>query len=1295
MPSPEIPQTVVATDIEDIVPDLVPMDAENRNADRYAPAQFVEGPRFIQAKAIARPIAGKSPSPPHQLYSRHRRLAEGGALGKSRPCTLLRRGLHMGFAVQAAWRRVAQRCWQVSRRGSFQSLPTDAFHANANQTVNRFVGECSPFGFEKYKFDSRFSASAADDFLTDLSGVLKHFSKGGILLSAVFFFAFYVSGEISHFISVSRLPPPPPLSPLKSWPYDGTTQSQCIHVSTDGRRAFTDRVDVRPQKKARRDPEALEDTYATWTPVNDDGLTEAHTFADAVSSYDVVVDDDEGSKRKRYKNSDEPMSSWRPLQQEFLDALLRRSGLGNYLSETACSCCGAGPANGTRFFRCTQCGEFLQCGECVRSRHQLSPLHCLWEWNGEFWTEATLWGSTPNAAGLTGLGMVYQLGHHGLPCEFPGVRRSMVVMNGTGIHTIDFQYCGCDTSSQTNNLGQLLDNGWYPATTIDPSTCATIECLETFRLLNVIGNITVHDYVGTLERLMDPVHVSSVPDRYKAFGRMARQYAFLQRVKRAGRGHESDGLRKTQRGGLAVPCWACPHDGKNLPEGWRDVDPKYRYLYMLLLALDANFRLKNRLRANEHQDPSLGPGLGYFVDPGPYKEHLRHYVAEKDVSSCIAFAALLQKETRLTTGLRVSGVGGCVCARHGVVRPQGLGDLQKGERYVDSQKGNNSNFDLREALAGVALLCLTISYDIACQWRIHLLERAKKIEGKRRAVEIPTRAEDFCLPVWHAQAHEVLCQTDNSLSYALGVGRTDGEGIERTWAVLNPVGFATKEMGEGGRHDAIENKIDHMNFEKNVNQGKTLARKLIVAIAERDKQVAEFKDVDSTLERSLRGEWKTQIEEWIVDRSKPNPYCLPGGKSAGPSEAAVLRELKEVEAADAAEGRSPLSASTSTPSAFMKAGLQLEESHGRLTGGQASYQSRVKRCDPHHCGPLQPNPGVADGVLAEAADIRATSSRVYAGRGGTTTSGGGRTGSRPAPPKAEDIKLWLPSDLPAAVRRTACMRGIPEAEAKLRNAQCVDALDTLRSRLHTQKHLITWRDSGSVGQRAATRSATLIGRVGDRISRVAAKYRGARTALIALKGPAFAPQFKELKPGDMNVNAEEESDALSRKKLGRLGSTRRPRLEPSNARKTFSWIWTVGGGPGEDQEQLHECLWTVRVEWSKARARRDRWVEEVDILREEMKRVLRFLRWIQVEWRRRAELREDIDPQLAAGLKAYALRQVAVHRRIAAGFHVGWNVSVATAVRDVVRQDGTVYRELLESEELDMAPTTEGLELGE
>jgi hypothetical protein len=222
------------------------------------------------------------------------------------------------------------------------------------------------------------------------------------------------------------------------------------------------------------------------------------------------------------------------------------------------------------------------------------------------------------------------------------------------------------------------------------------------------------------------------------------------------------------------------------------------------------------------------------------------------------------------------------------------------------------------ALAGVALACLAISYDIACQWQVHLLPRSKKIaEGvKDRAEQVAANTPEservaistvfpdlndfeiqFALPVWHAEAHEVSCQTQNSLSYAVGVGRTDGEGIERTWSVLNPVGFATKEMGDGARHDAIENKVDHINFEKNINQGapsdtarilgritetfagNTLARKLIVAIAERDKQVAAFRDVDSTLDRSLRRDWKQRIQDWVVDRSKPNPYCLEGGKS--------------------------------------------------------------------------------------------------------------------------------------------------------------------------------------------------------------------------------------------------------------------------------------------------------------------------------------------------------------------------------------------------------------------------------
>ncbi|KAJ7075232.1 hypothetical protein C8R43DRAFT_841893, partial [Mycena crocata] len=179
----------------------------------------------------------------------------------------------------------------------------------------------------------------------------------------------------------------------------------------------------------------------------------------------------------------------------------------------------------------------------------------------------------------------------------------------------------------------------------------------------------------------------------------------------------------------------------------------------------------------------------------------------------------------------------------------------------------------------------------------------------------------------------------------------------------------------------------------------------------------------------------------------------------------------------------------------------------------------------------------------------------------------------------------------------------------------------------------------------ATRSATLIGRVGDRISRVVSKYKDARTALTALKGVDFAPQFKELRPSDVNVNPEEESDSKARKKLARLGSSRKARNEPSAKPKVFSWIWTVGGGLGGR---------AVRVEWCKAKARKDRWVEEVNTLREEMKQVLRILCKIREVWTKRARGRTDVSPELASGLKAYAMRRVDVHRRVADAFHVGW-----------------------------------------
>lgn len=48
--------------------------------------------------------------------------------------------------------------------------------------------------------------------------------------------------------------------------------------------------------------------------------------------------------------------------------------------------------------------------------------------------------------------------------------------------------------------------------------------------------------------------------------------------------------------------------------------------------MDANFRLKNRLRANTRADPSLGSGWAYFVNDEEYREHIMKYVTQEEVS---------------------------------------------------------------------------------------------------------------------------------------------------------------------------------------------------------------------------------------------------------------------------------------------------------------------------------------------------------------------------------------------------------------------------------------------------------------------------------------------------------------------------------------------------------------------------------------------------------------------------------------------------------------------------------------
>lgn len=97
----------------------------------------------------------------------------------------------------------------------------------------------------------------------------------------------------------------------------------------------------------------------------------------------------------------------------------------------------------------------------------------------------------------------------------------------------------------------------------------------------------------------------------------------------------------------------------------------------------------------------MGSGWAYFVEDTGYKEVLRGYEKQDEVrvnkspavalnsadrcpkiSSCTGFAALDHADTKFSRGYAATGIGAVVCVWHEFWLALGIGDLQKGERYV-------------------------------------------------------------------------------------------------------------------------------------------------------------------------------------------------------------------------------------------------------------------------------------------------------------------------------------------------------------------------------------------------------------------------------------------------------------------------------------------------------------------------------------------------------------------------------------------------------------------------------------
>ncbi|KAF8212570.1 hypothetical protein K438DRAFT_1957172 [Mycena galopus ATCC 62051] len=588
-----------------------------------------------------------------------------------------------------------------------------------------------------------------------------------------------------------------------------TTYIDC--ALTDNKRRYREEVPVAPPSPVKRHRAGLTQTATIPTQRDNEPTPDAYEpYQMGLGADDATPAPAPAPRPRNTKPSDPALARFRFLRDRYLANMLRRDGCIWCLGADVCFGCRAlTDHTNPKLFRCKSCyGDKLFCEDCMVARHSSNPLHRIERWNGQFFEPTT----------LKALGLHVQLGHPpNERCSEPhALHSSFVVLHINGIHEVAVDSCDCEHRLWAGPLEeQLQRHSWFPATDEKPRTCATFEVLDNFVTLTYQAKTTMYDYCTVLEKLTNNAGVKP-PYRYHAFLRMVRKYSHLLMLKRAGRGHAMLGVMATGQGELAVKCPCCPRPGENLPDDWEDAPPGAQFLYIMFVAIDACFRLKRRLVSSESKDPTLGSGWSYMVESASYREYLLSVTDQKEMSTCSGLAALDYTNSKFSRGYSATSVGVGVCARHEFVQPNGVGDLQKGERVI---------------------------------WQ--LLR--------------------FAIPKMHIKGHRGPCGDTYLLNIILGSAQTNGEGIERPWAHIGGVGTSTREMGPGSREDTLNAHWGSWNWQKLVALGEQLRTKLDRAKEEYAAQSEAFTEFSQRQAERIPG-WREMVEKFEQDPGAKNPY---------------------------------------------------------------------------------------------------------------------------------------------------------------------------------------------------------------------------------------------------------------------------------------------------------------------------------------------------------------------------------------------------------------------------------------
>jgi hypothetical protein len=71
-----------------------------------------------------------------------------------------------------------------------------------------------------------------------------------------------------------------------------------------------------------------------------------------------------------------------------------------------------------------------------------------------------------------------------------------MVLHDNGIHVIDIEFCNCVGSP--SQVDQLIDIGWFPATSLSPASAASLSLLRRFHALNLQAWVPTYNFYNAL-----------------------------------------------------------------------------------------------------------------------------------------------------------------------------------------------------------------------------------------------------------------------------------------------------------------------------------------------------------------------------------------------------------------------------------------------------------------------------------------------------------------------------------------------------------------------------------------------------------------------------------------------------------------------------------------------------------------------------------------------------------------------------------------------------------------------------